>query len=64
MLDVATATGLALVTGTVLFTVVLAVLADTAELRKMNKATQETLQAETLEVETVEVVNNDKYSRG
>jgi hypothetical protein len=40
-----------------------AVLEDTAELLKMHKATQETLQAETLEAETVEVVNNDRHNR-
>jgi hypothetical protein len=53
-----------LATDMVLSTVGLAVREDTAELLKMHKATQETLQAETLEAETVEVVNNDRYNRG
>jgi hypothetical protein len=50
-------------TDMVRFTVGSAVLEDTAELLKMHKATQETLQAETLEAETVEVVNNDRHNR-
>ena len=52
-----------LATDTVLSMVGSAVLEDTAELLKMHKATQETLQAETLEAETVEVVNNDRHNR-
>jgi hypothetical protein len=51
-------------TGMVLSTAGSAVREDTAELPKMHKATQETLQAETLEEETVGVVNNDRYNRG
>jgi hypothetical protein len=49
--------------GTAVTDTALAVLEDTAELLKMHKATQETLQAETLEAETVEVVNNDRHNR-
>jgi hypothetical protein len=47
-------------TDTELSMVGLAVLEDTAELRKMHKATKEPLQAETLEAETAEVVSNDR----
>jgi hypothetical protein len=41
----------------------LAVLEDTAELRKIHKTTKETLQAETLGAETAEVVTNDRNNR-
>jgi UPF0716 family protein affecting phage T7 exclusion len=48
----------ALVMVTAVMGMALAVREDTAELLKMHKETQETLQAE-----TAEVINNDRYNR-
>jgi hypothetical protein len=64
-LSTAALTDLVTVMGTdmVLSMVGSAALEDTAELRKMHKATKETLQAETLEAETAEVVSNDRYNK-